>query len=98
MRTIICERNPPMNAITPDGHDHADGAHSHAASVTEDSERRIRFVFLMTAGYAGVQAVGGWFSGSLALIADAGHMVSDAAALLLALIAYRVARRAPDMV
>ena len=51
----------------------------------------------MTVGYAGVQAVGGWFSGSLALIADAGHMVSDAAALLLALIAYRVARRAPDM-
>lgn len=86
-----------MNASTPDGHDHADEAHSHAASVTADSERRIRFVFLMTAGYAGVQAVGGWFSGSLALIADAGHMVSDAAALLLALIAYRVARRAPDM-
>lgn len=81
-----------------DGHDHAEGAHSHAAPVTSDNEKRIRLVFLLTAGYAGVQAVGGWFSGSLALIADAGHMVSDAAALLLALIAYRVARRAPDMV
>ena len=90
-----------MNASTHDDHDdhgHAEGAHSHAASVTSDNERRIRLVFLMTVGYAGVQAVGGWFSGSLALIADAGHMVSDAAALLLALIAYRVARRAPDMV
>ena len=87
-----------MNASTHDHHDHAEGAHSHVGSVTSDNERRIRLVFLMTLGYAGVQAVGGWFSGSLALIADAGHMVSDAAALLLALIAYRVARRAPDMV
>ncbi len=78
-------------------HDHGKGAHSHTTAVTSDNERRIRLVFLMTVGYAGVQAVGGWFSGSLALIADAGHMVSDAAALLLALIAYRVARRAPDM-
>ena len=43
-----------------------------------------------------MQAAGGWVSGSLALIADAGHMVSDAAALLLALIAYRVAARAAD--
>lgn len=78
------------------GHDHSSGAHSHAPSVTEANEKRIRIVFIMTAGYAAVQAVGGWMSGSLALIADAGHMVSDAAALLLALIAYRVAARAPD--
>lgn len=78
------------------GHDHSSGAHSHAPSVTEANEKRIRIVFIMTAAYAAVQAVGGWMSGSLALIADAGHMVSDAAALLLALIAYRVAARAPD--
>jgi len=79
-------------------HEHPEGAgHSHAPSVTASNERRIRLVFLMTAGYAAVQAVGGALSGSLALIADAGHMVSDAAALLLALIAYRVARRPPDL-
>lgn len=80
-------------------HDHQDhdrGGHSHATPVTSSNEQRIRLVFLMTAGYAVVQAVGGALSGSLALIADAGHMVSDAAALLLALIAYRVARRPPD--
>lgn len=77
---------------------HGDGpdAHDHGQSVTASSERRIRFVFIFTAGYALVQAVGGWMSGSLALIADAGHMVSDAAALLLALIAYRIARRPAD--
>ncbi len=81
-------------------HDHAHGddhhGHSHAQVVTAANERRILFVFLLTAGYAVVQAVGGWFSGSLALIADSGHMVSDAAALLLALVAYRIARRAAN--
>ncbi len=78
--------------MTAGGHE----GHDHGPAVTGESERRIRLVFLMTAGYAAVQAAGGWFSGSLALIADAGHMVSDAAALLLALIAYRVAARAAD--
>ena len=76
-------------------HDDEDG-HDHGQTVTSDNERRIRFVFIFTAGYAVVQAIGGWLSGSLALIADSGHMVSDAAALLLALIAYRVARRPAD--
>ncbi len=64
--------------------------------MTAANERRIRFVFALTAGYAAIQAVGGWLSGSLALIADSGHMISDAAALFLALIAYRIARRPAD--
>ena len=64
--------------------------------MTGSNEKRILVVLLMTAGYALVQVVGGLLSGSLALIADAGHMVSDAAALLLALVAYRVARRAAN--
>ena len=79
-----------------DEHGHAGHGHSHAPAVTHDNAWRIRLVFLLTAGYAVVQALGGWLSGSLALIADAGHMVSDAAALLLALIAYRIAARAAD--
>jgi len=74
----------------------ADDGHAHGAAATAGSERRIRLVLIGTAGYAAVQVVGGLMSGSLALIADAGHMVSDAAALLLALIAYRVAARAAD--
>lgn len=88
-------------------HDHAHGHgrgdahghhHHHAHAVTAGNERRIRFVFFLTFAYALVQAAGGWLSGSLALIADAGHMVSDAAALLLALVAYRIARRPPDAI
>lgn len=74
--------------------DHGTAGDDHGAEVTAGNEARMRLVFGMTAGYAAVQAVGGWLSGSLALIADSGHMVSDAAALLLALIAYRLARRA----
>lgn len=75
------------------GHDHD---HDHAPEVTAGNERRLRIVLALTGGYALVQAVGGWLAGSLALIADSGHMVSDAAALALALIAYRVARRPAD--
>ncbi|ANV25444.1 cation diffusion facilitator family transporter [Rhizobium pusense] len=73
-----------------------DHEHDHAQVVTNDNERRIRFVFIFTICYAAIQAAGGWLSGSLALIADSGHMLSDAAALLLALIAYRMARRPAD--
>lgn len=85
-----------------EGHDHAHGdahkghGHSHAPEVSGSNERRIFFVLLLTAGYALIQAAGGWLSGSLALVADSGHMLSDAAALALALVAYRVARRAAD--
>ena len=73
-----------------------DHEHDHAQVVTNDNERRIRFVFIFTICYAAIHAAGGWLSGSLALIADSGHMLSDAAALLLALIAYRMARRPAD--
>lgn len=84
------------------GHNqHAHGAgdhhgHSHAPVVNTTNERRLLVVFGLTFGYALIQAVGGWLSGSLALIADSGHMISDAAALLLALIAYRIARKPAD--
>lgn len=45
-------------------HDDEDG-HDHGQTVTSDNERRIRFVFIFTAGYAVVQAIGGWLSGLL---------------------------------
>ncbi|MBE7526732.1 MAG: cation transporter [Burkholderiales bacterium] len=90
-------------------HDHDEASHDHAGDhqagrhyhhhkqvVTRTNARRISLVFFLTAGYALIQAIGGWLSGSLALIADSGHMVSDAAALLLALIAYRIAERPAD--
>ena len=47
----------------------------------------------LTIGYALVEAAGGWWSGSLALLADAGHMATDGAALGLAALAAWAARR-----
>ncbi|WP_275546066.1 cation diffusion facilitator family transporter [Pseudomonas sp. Marseille-Q0931] len=77
-----------------DGHDHH--GHDHPPAVTAGNAKKIRLVFIFTTFYAVIQAVGGWLAGSLALIADSGHMISDSAALLLALIAYQIAARAPD--
>ena len=51
---------------------------------------------VLTASFALVEAAGGFWSGSLALLSDAGHMVTDALALGLALFAQRVAARPPS--
>ena len=77
------------------GHGHAhDGEHNvpHNAG----SERRIGLTALLTGGFMAVEVVGGILAGSLALIADAGHMLSDFASLALAWVAFRIARRPAD--
>ncbi|WP_394001908.1 cation diffusion facilitator family transporter [Luteimonas sp. WGS1318] len=76
-------------------HDHAHG-HSHAPPVSSTNERVVLTGFVLTAGFMLVEVVGGVLSGSLALIADAGHMLTDAAALLLAWVGFRIGRRASD--
>ena len=50
----------------------------------------------LTLGFAGIEALGGWWTGSLALISDAGHMLGDGVALLLAAFAGWMARRPPS--
>jgi cobalt-zinc-cadmium efflux system protein len=76
-----------------EAHNHS---HDHAPTVTEDSERRIFWVLCLTGGYMVLQALGGLFSGSLALLADSGHMLSDTAALGLAWFAFRLASKPAD--
>lgn len=56
---------------------------------------RFLLALVLTAGYAVVEFVGGLWSGSLALLGDAGHMVSDAVALAVAAAAASLARRPP---
>jgi cobalt-zinc-cadmium efflux system protein len=51
---------------------------------------------VVTLGYAAVEAAAGWWSGSLALLGDAGHMVTDAAALIIAALAARIALLPPS--
>ena len=54
---------------------------------------RLAWVFGLTALFMVVEAVGGWLSGSLALLADAGHMLTDVGALGLTLVTAWIARR-----
>lgn len=78
-----------------DGHEHAHVP--RVAGANGDATRRaLAIALVLTAGFAVVEAIGGWIAGSLALLADAGHMVTDAAALGLALFAARIARRPPS--
>ncbi|MFP4607155.1 MAG: cation diffusion facilitator family transporter [Thiohalospira sp.] len=71
-------------------HDHNHG-HGHAPA----NDRLLRWALALTLGFAGVEAVGGWLSGSLALLGDAGHMLTDFVSLGLAALAARVAMRPP---
>lgn len=75
-----------------DHHDHHHG-HSHGHSHGHDNERRVFWALLLTGGFMLAEVVGGILSGSLALLADAGHMLTDAAALGLSLAAFRASRR-----
>jgi len=53
-------------------------------------------VLVLTAVFMVVEAVGGWVSGSLALLADAGHMLTDVGALALSLVTAWIAQRPAD--
>lgn len=66
---------------------HQHGEHTHTHGRASGSRRRLRTVLILTALYMVAEALGGWWSGSLALLADAGHMLADVAALALALVA-----------
>lgn len=63
------------------GHGHG---HGHAAGRAAD-RRRLRWVLAVTGSILLVELVGAWVTGSLALLADAGHMATDAGAVVLAL-------------
>ena len=68
-----------------DGHDHAHGAHAHAHPGADASTRALRAALVVTLVVLVAEAVGGWVSNSLALLADAGHVLTDAGALALSL-------------
>lgn len=61
--------------------------HNHTHAGHNPGRNRLRLVLVLTVGYMVAEALGGWFTGSLALWADAGHMLTDSAALALALFA-----------
>lgn len=75
---------------------HHDPAHSHAPTVSTHNERKVLLSFVLIFSFMIVEVAGGVLSGSLALLADAAHMFTDAGALALAYIAFRLGRRRPD--
>ena len=76
-------------------HNHAHD-HSHVRIVTSANQRKIFISFMLIFVFMIVEAVGGIISGSLALLADAGHMLTDALALALAYAAFYFGSRAAD--
>ncbi|MBQ4334401.1 MAG: cation transporter, partial [Myxococcaceae bacterium] len=74
-------------------HDHGPGGHVH---VDPNDRGRLLGALLLTSSMMVTEFVGGLVSGSLALLSDAGHMLTDAAALFLAFLALKFASRPSD--
>jgi cobalt-zinc-cadmium efflux system protein len=77
-------------------HEHRDGDARHAHFIEERGKTAMALALGLTLLFAAIEAVTGWMSNSLALISDAGHMLTDAAALGLALMAQVIAKRPPS--
>ncbi|MDF3036216.1 MAG: cation transporter [Paucimonas sp.] len=77
-------------------HEHRAGDAHHTHRHDSKSSGALRLALVLTLGFAAIEAVAGFWSNSLALISDAGHMVTDATALALALLAQVIARRPPS--
>lgn len=75
------------------GHSHDAGHLSGHAGGRAEDRRRLLIVLALTSTVVVVEAVGAWWSGSLALLADAGHMLTDAAGIVVALLASLLATR-----
>ena len=71
-------------------HDH------HRLAPGPQAQRALTIALVLTAAFAVFEAAGSWWAGSLALLSDAGHMVTDAASLGIALFAQRIAARPPS--
>jgi cobalt-zinc-cadmium efflux system protein len=74
----------------------ADHDHGHRYPHEQRSGTALRAAAALTLAFAVLEAVGGWWTGSLALLSDAGHMLTDGAALALAAVAAWMARRPPS--
>lgn len=69
---------------------------ARAHEADESNLRRVMIALVLTGTFMLVEIAGGIISGSLALLADAGHMLTDTMALALAAMAFHVAKRPPD--
>ena len=84
-----------MSTENHNEHDHDHHGHGHH-DLKASSRRRVRAVFALTFTYMLAEVAGGLWTGSLALLGDATHMLTDAGALGLALLAFRLSERPPS--
>ena len=90
------------NHNSTDSHHNHDHGHGHdeyldqtiAARDTKGYQRTLFISFVIITGYMFVEAIGGWLTGSLALLSDAGHMLSDSIALGATLMAFKIGEKA----
>lgn len=68
-------------------------AHHHHHGGMDPGERRLIVALLILGSFTVIEALGGYFANSIALLAEAAHMLADSASLVLAVIAIRVGRR-----
>lgn len=79
------------------GHHHGHGhAHGHGGHAGARNAGRLKLTLVLAASYMVAEVVGGLLANSLALLADAGHMLSDTGALALSLFAIWMAQRPAD--
>ena len=83
-------------AGTHHSHGHEHGGHTHAGHAHGSNETRIFWALLLTAGFMFAEVAGGVISGSLALLADAAHMLIDSVSLFFAWLAFRLSHRPAD--
>ena len=86
------DHDPDQNLSLENGEDHV---HHHLGH--DSNSKTLIVALLLTLGFAGVEVVAGFWSGSLALLSDAAHMVTDASSLGLAAAAAWLARRPPSL-
>ncbi|MGE5639545.1 MAG: cation diffusion facilitator family transporter [Clostridia bacterium] len=86
-----------MAAHSHSHHEHHHAPHGHGPrAARHGGGRALQAAALLTLAFAVVEAAGGWWTGSLALVSDAGHMVTDAAALGLGALAAWLGRLPPS--
>ena len=84
------------SGVDPTLHAHKKGDAKHSHSKEVSNQNLLLIALILTLGFSGVEGAAAYFANSLALISDAGHMVTDAAALGLALLAQIISRRPPS--
>ena len=77
-------------------HDHAAHDHEYHYHPT-GSKRSLLYSLYLITGFMVIEALGGWLTNSLALLSDAGHMLTDAGALALSVMAIKIGERPPSL-